>query len=76
MKTASIRELHTNTGRLVRASAKEKIVITERGRPVALLKTVEATDLAGDFFPKRDMRKMPRIRTDSTACISEERDAR
>ncbi|HWB60750.1 MAG TPA: type II toxin-antitoxin system prevent-host-death family antitoxin [Chthoniobacteraceae bacterium] len=75
MKTASIRELHEHTGKLVRASAKGKIVITERGRPVALLKTVEAADLAGKPFPKRDLRRMPKVSVDSTDYISADRDA-
>ena len=76
MKTVSIRELHTNTGKFVRASTKEKILITERGRPVAMLKNIEAADLAGELFPKRDLRKMPKVKVDSTVYISEDRDAR
>jgi antitoxin (DNA-binding transcriptional repressor) of toxin-antitoxin stability system len=65
-----------NTGKLVRASAHEKIVITERGRAVALLKGASPADLAGKPFPKRDLRKMPKVQGDSTTYISEERDAR
>ena len=76
MKTVTIRELHTHTGKFVRASVKEKILITERGRPVAMLKTVEAKDLTGELFPKRDLRKMPRVKVDSTGYISADRDAR
>lgn len=76
MRTASIRELHTHTGRLVRATAKGKIVITERGRPVALLKTVEAAELTESLFPKRDIRRMPKVFVDSTDYISGDRDAR
>ena len=76
MRTATIRDLHMNTGKLVRASAQEKILITERGRPVALLKNAEAVDLVGKPFPKRDRRKMPRIKVDSTIYISEDRDGR
>jgi prevent-host-death family protein len=76
MKSVSIRELHMNTGNLVRASAHENILVTERGRPVAVLKSANAADLVGKPFPKRDIRKMPRVPGDSTAYISEERDAR
>ncbi len=65
-----------NTGKLVRASVREKIVITERGRPVALLKNAEAADLSGKPFPKRDRRKMPRSKIDSTIYVSEDRDGR
>jgi antitoxin (DNA-binding transcriptional repressor) of toxin-antitoxin stability system len=76
MKTATIRELHMNTGKLVRASAHEKILITERGQPVALLKKAEGADLVGKPFPKRDRRKMPRSNADSTIYVSEDRDGR
>jgi len=65
-----------NTGKLVRASAHEKILITDRGQPVALLKSAEAAELIGKPFPKRDIRKMPKVKGDSTTYISEERDAR
>ena len=76
MRTVSIRELHMNTGRLVRASAHENILITERGQAVAVLKSAKAADLMGKPFPKRDLRKMPKVPGDSTRYISEERDAR
>jgi antitoxin (DNA-binding transcriptional repressor) of toxin-antitoxin stability system len=65
-----------NTGKLVRASVHEKIVITDRGHPVALLKNAEAAELVGKPFPKRDRRKMPRSTIDSTIYVSEDRDAR
>jgi antitoxin (DNA-binding transcriptional repressor) of toxin-antitoxin stability system len=76
MKTATVRELHMNTGRLVRASAHENILITERGQAVAVLTRAKAADLVGKPFPKRDVRKMPKVPCDSTIYISEERDAR
>jgi antitoxin (DNA-binding transcriptional repressor) of toxin-antitoxin stability system len=65
-----------HTGKLVRASAREKILITDRGQPVALLKSAEAAELIGKPFPKRDIRRMPKVKGDSTTYISEERDAR
>jgi antitoxin (DNA-binding transcriptional repressor) of toxin-antitoxin stability system len=61
---------------VVRAAARNKIVITERGRPIAVLKALEAVDLGGKLFPKRDLRKMPRVKIDSTVYISEDRQAR
>lgn len=76
MRTATIRELHMNTGKLVRASAHEKILITDRGQPIALLKSAEAAELVGKPFPKRDIWKMPKVKGDSTKYISEDRDAR
>lgn len=74
MRTVTIRDLHHRTGEVVRASAHEKILITERGRAVALLKGVQPADLAGKPFPKRDRRKMPRLQIDSTVYISQDRD--
>ena len=76
MKTVTIRDLHHRTGEVVRAAAHEKILITERGRAVALLKGVQVAELSGRPFPKRDRRKMPRVRVDSTVYISEDRDGR
>ena len=76
MKSVTIRELHMNTGRVVRASVHEAILITERGHTIAVLKSAKAVDLIGKPFPKRDIRKMPKVPGDSTTYISEERDAR
>ena len=76
MKTATIRELHINTGKLVRASVHENILITDHGEAVAVLKRAKAADLIGKPFPKRDIRKMPKVPGDSTVYISEDRDGR
>ena len=76
MRTVTIAELHRHTGRLVRASIDEKIVITDHGRAVALLKRLDAPDLVGKPFPKRDIRKMPKSDIDSTIIISRDRDGR
>ena len=76
MKTATIRELHMNTGKLVRASAHESILITDHGQAVAVLKSAKAADLLGKPFPKRDIRKMPKSNVDSTIYVSRDRDGR
>ena len=76
MKTATIRELHMNTGKFVRASAHENILITDRGEAVAVLKRAKAADLIGKPFPKRDIRKMPKSNIDSTIYVSQDRDGR
>jgi antitoxin (DNA-binding transcriptional repressor) of toxin-antitoxin stability system len=76
MKTATIRELHMNTGKLVRASVHENILITDRGQAVAILKSAKAADVMGRPFPKRDIRKMPKSNVDSTIYISQDRDGR
>ena len=65
-----------NTGRVVRASAHENILITERGHAVAVLKSAKAVDLIGKPFPKRHLRNMPKVPGDSTTYISDERDVR
>ena len=76
MRTATIRELHMQTGKLVRASALENILITDRGQAVAILKSAKAADSVGKPFPKRDIRKMPKSNVDSTIYVSRDRDGR
>jgi hypothetical protein len=76
MKTATIRELHMNTGKLVRASVHENILITDPGQAVAVLKSAKAPDLVGKPFPKRDIRNMPKSDVDSTIYVSQDRDGR
>jgi prevent-host-death family protein len=76
MRTATIRELHLKTGELVRASAYENILITDRGRPIAVLTKLAGPDLVGKPFPKRDIRTMPKVDGDSTDYVSRDRDGR
>jgi antitoxin (DNA-binding transcriptional repressor) of toxin-antitoxin stability system len=76
MKTATSRELHMNTGKLVHASAHENILITDRGQAVAVLKSARTPDVIGKPFPKPDIRKMPKSNVDSTIYISQDRDGR
>lgn len=76
VRRATIRELRNKTGKLVRASAHQRIIITDRGRPVALLTKPDGPDLVGKPFPKRDIRKMSRSEGDSTEYVSQDRDGR
>jgi antitoxin (DNA-binding transcriptional repressor) of toxin-antitoxin stability system len=76
MRTVSIRELQMKTRELVRACSYENILITDQGQPVALLTRPVGSCLIGKPFPKRDIRKMPKIEGDSTDYISQERDGR
>ena len=76
MRTVTIRELHLNTGKLVRAAARQKIIITDRGGPIALLKALDEPDLVGKPFPWRDIRKMLKSQVDSTIYVSQDRDGR
>ena len=76
MRTATIHELHMNTGKLVRAAAHEKIVITERGQPVALLKAVDGPGSVGKPLPRRDIPGMLKSKVDSTIYVSQDRERR
>ena len=76
MKVVSIRELHEHTGELVRQALKEPILVTDRGRQVAMLKAITGVETSGKLFPKRKLSSLPKVAVDSTIYISEERDAR
>jgi len=76
MLKISIRELHLETGRWVReAGRRKRIVVTDRGRPVAVLVRFDPLAM-GKSLPNRlaAIRKMPRIPVGSETYISEMRD--
>jgi len=76
MRTISIRELHLDTGRWVRAAAAgQALVVTDRGRRVVTLRAFDRP-LAGRPLPNRErqIRNRPLIRVDSAVYISEMRD--
>jgi antitoxin (DNA-binding transcriptional repressor) of toxin-antitoxin stability system len=74
MKTISIKELHAETGRWVRAATKQPIIVTDRGEKVATLQAHVETEALRPVFTKRDWSKLPKIDFDSTKIISEDRD--
>ena len=78
MKEISIRDLHLNTGEWIRkVNFEQKIVITERGRPVATLVPFQSADKAISFRHRRLVQgfaKLPPIQDDSTQSISADRD--
>jgi prevent-host-death family protein len=78
MKEISIRDLHLNTGEWIRkVSLEQKIVITERGEPVATLVPFESAHKATPFANRQSVRgfaKLPPIEHDSTQYISADRD--
>jgi antitoxin (DNA-binding transcriptional repressor) of toxin-antitoxin stability system len=74
MKTISIKELHAETGRWVRAAKKQTIIVTDRGEKVAALKPHTEADTPRPVFTGRDWSKLPKIDFDSTQIISEDRD--
>lgn len=76
MKDITIRELHHSTGRWVRQAGRSQvIVITDRGRPVAVLSPYSAT-MDAKPLPDREawISKLPRLKHDSADIISEDRD--
>lgn len=78
MKQITIRELHIKTGEWVRQTgSEERIVITDRGRPIATLVPFQPEDRC-TLFSKRKMlpefEVLPLHPGDSTPYISEDRD--
>ena len=76
MKTISIKQLHAETGRWVRAAKKTPLIVTDRGEKVASLQPLPASTAPRPVFKGRDWSKLPSSDLDSTIFISEERDAR
>jgi hypothetical protein len=76
MKTISTTQLHARTGYWARRAAKTPFIVTDRGDQIASLQPVPSTTALRPVFTGRDWNKLPRLDFDSTAMISEERDAR
>jgi len=80
MTTVSMRELHNRTGHIVRkAAAQGKIVVTERGEPVAELHPYHQDDPAERWKRRRILPEYARIMNqpiggDITDAISTDRD--
>lgn len=76
MSTVSLRELHQNTGSLVREAAKRPLRITDRGRVIAIIQAPTAAKLPGVGLPEREawIAKLPKQKSESAAIISEDRD--
>lgn len=75
MKTLSIKELHSHTGKWVRSASSQSITLTDRGQPVAELGPLSQNEKVS--FPRRSISDLPKSKClDSTALISEERDGR
>jgi antitoxin (DNA-binding transcriptional repressor) of toxin-antitoxin stability system len=76
VKTISIKQLHAETGRWVRAAKKEPIIVTDRGEKVATLQPHVEENRPAPVFSLNARRARPKSPVDSTIFISEERDAR
>ena len=76
MKTVTLEELHEQTGRVVREAATEEIVVTENGRPLAVLRGVQNESGQRQYWQERERKlaALPRLTTNSTPLISEDRD--
>lgn len=61
MKKLSIRDLHATTDKIVRRARRETFLITDRGEPVAILKTATPADAGGVPFPRGHWKKHPPI---------------
>jgi len=76
MKTVSIRELHQSTGKIVRSVVEEPAVVTDQGRPMAVIMPFDGTDFPGRPLPRGHWQTRPRPLLDgsSTTVVSEDRD--
>jgi prevent-host-death family protein len=78
MKEISIRDLHLKTGEWIRrVSSERRIVVSERGVPVATLIPFEPAHKAMPFANRKVVRgfeELPAIEHDSTEYISSDRD--
>lgn len=75
MKSVSIRELHQSTGEIVRSVEEESAVVTDRGRPVAILVAATAERLPGKPLPANHWKakRRPAVDADSTEVVLEGR---
>ena len=77
MKTISIRELRMETGKWIRnASRDQKIVVTERGHPIATIAPYSVDDVGLPFSKRReteDFKTLPKIKSDSSGVVSDDR---
>ncbi len=78
MRRVSIRELHLRTGEWVRqVAAQGRIVITDRGRPVASLVPHQGHDGGTPFSARRllpEFAALSSVPGDSSTAVSDDRD--
>ncbi|MDP3070169.1 MAG: hypothetical protein Q8N18_07770 [Opitutaceae bacterium] len=76
MKTISIKQLHAQTGRWVRAARTSPVIVTDRGEEIAVLNAREKPALPRAVFTLAARKLRPKVAGDSTDLISADRDAR
>ena len=77
MKTISIRELHMETGKWIRDARAQKIVVTERGHPIATIGPFSENDAGTPFAKRREttaFKNLPMVKFESANLISDDRD--
>jgi hypothetical protein len=76
MKTVSIRDLHSRTGAIVREAAARPLLITDRGRVLAVIQAPNLGARQGVALPDREawIAKLPRQKSEAAALISEDRE--
>ena len=76
MKTISIKQLHAETGKWVRAARQQPVIVTDRGEKIASLQAHVPIDPPRPVYAGRNWSKLPQIDFDSTGMISADRDGR
>jgi prevent-host-death family protein len=76
VKTISIKQLHARTGHWVRTARTSPVIVTDRGEEVAVLNSRDHADSPRPTFSLAARKPRPRVPGDSTAAISEDRNAR
>lgn len=76
MKTISIKQLHAETGRWVRAAKNQTIIVTDHGEKIATLQPHAKAASPAPVFTLKNRGFRPKVAVDSTRYISEDRDAR
>ena len=78
MKTISIRDLHIKTGEWIRrAACGERVVVTDRGRPIASLTSIKEGDFGTPYSERElllEFEALPEVSGDSTRDLSEDRE--
>ena len=78
MKTISIRDLHIKTGEWIRRAASgERVVVTDRGRPIASLTSIKEGDFGTPYSERElllEFEALPEVSGDSTRYLSEDRE--
>lgn len=77
MVRISIRELHNKTGKWIRSAARDqKIVVTERGHPIATIGPFSPNEMGTPFSKRREISafsNLPKVNGDSSHFISDDR---